>query len=213
DAELAPDHAVEGTGVADDVDALDEDALALLELEDDVDDAVGIVAFDPRHDVDEGVALLAGWVGHALDHPLDLAGVVDRTGPDLAQQRFELRRIEAGDHRDDRGLAEAEPLALAHGEGDEEGVALGREFGGGGSHLEIDEAALEVELAQELLVEGEAVLVVGGAAEDRGPEARLAGLDRAAEPAVGEGLVADEGHALDRCHPALGDLVDEIDAV
>src|SRR5690606_7611018 len=39
DAELAPDHAVEGTGVADDVDALDEDALALLELEDDVDDA------------------------------------------------------------------------------------------------------------------------------------------------------------------------------
>src|SRR5690606_27267696 len=142
DAELAPDHAVEGTGVADDVDALDEDALALLELEDDVDDAVGIVAFDPRHDVDEGVALLAGLVGHALDHPLDLAGVVDRTGPDLAQQRFELRRIEAGDHRDDRGLAEAEPLALAHGEGDEEVVALGREFGGGGSHLEIDEAAL-----------------------------------------------------------------------
>src|SRR5690606_37995176 len=89
DAELAPDHAVEGTGVADDVDALDEDALALLELEDDVDDAAGIVAFDPRHDVDEGVALLAGLVGHALDHPLDLAGVVDRTGPDLAQQRFE----------------------------------------------------------------------------------------------------------------------------
>ena len=66
DVELPPDHPVERAGVAGDVDALDEDPLALDQLEVDVDGAVGGVLGHLRPDLDEGVAGLAGLVGHAL---------------------------------------------------------------------------------------------------------------------------------------------------
>ena len=48
DAHLAADDAVERAGVADDVDALDEDARALVHFERDVDDAVFAIALDVR---------------------------------------------------------------------------------------------------------------------------------------------------------------------
>ena len=92
DAELAADHPVERAGVAGDVDALDEDPLALDELEVDVDGAGRLVAGDLRADLDEGVAGLAGLVGHALDDAVDLGDVVDAAVGDRREQRLEVRR-------------------------------------------------------------------------------------------------------------------------
>ena len=65
--ELAADHLVERAHVADDVDALDIDARAFLDLEGDVDRARVAVAVDARPDVDEGVAAVAERVGQRVD--------------------------------------------------------------------------------------------------------------------------------------------------
>ena len=76
--ELAPDHLVQGAQVAADVDALDIDPLALVDLVGDVDrERLGILG-QLRLDVDEGVAQPADLVGQRLDRRLDLVGVVDR---------------------------------------------------------------------------------------------------------------------------------------
>src|SRR3546814_4683862 len=74
--ELAADHPVERAHVALDIDALDEDLGAFLDVVDDVDGQVVAVALDARADVDEGIAKIADGVGERLDGLVDLAGVV-----------------------------------------------------------------------------------------------------------------------------------------
>ena len=59
----------------------------------------GVVLLDPRPDLDEGVARLAGLEGHALDDALDEAGVVDAAAGSRREQRLELGGVEAGDRR------------------------------------------------------------------------------------------------------------------
>ena len=213
DAELAADDPVEGAGVAGDVDALDEDPVALEDLEVDVDRPGGLVAGDARADLDEGVAGLARLVGHPLDDAIDLGDVVDAAVGDRREERLEGGGVEAGDRRADRHLAEVEALALGDREGEEEAAALARELGGGREHLEVDVAALEVELAQELAVDLEPVGVVGGAAEDEAQPVRLVGLDHPPQAPVGEHPVAGEADPLHRGPASLGDLEDEVDPV
>ena len=85
-AEFAADHLVEGAGVADDVDLLDIDARALLDVEDQIDGVVVAVARDARMDFGEGIALGAGGVGQRVDRFLHRLGVVDVAARDRHQR-------------------------------------------------------------------------------------------------------------------------------
>ncbi len=179
----------------------------------DVDGARGGVAGDLRDDLDEGEAGLSGLEGHALDHAVDLAHVVDFAGPDLAEQRREGFRVQTRRGRADGDLADIVARTLVDREGEEKPVAFTGDLGGGGEHPEIDIAALEIELPQQLAVELEAVGVIGHAAENETQPVRLIGFHDAAQAAVVVDLVSDEIDALDRRHAALEHLEDQVDAV
>src|SRR3546814_16940983 len=71
--ELAADHPVERAHVALDIDALDEDLGAFLDVVDDVDGQVVAVALDARADVAEGKAKSTDGGGESLDGLVDLA--------------------------------------------------------------------------------------------------------------------------------------------
>src|SRR5205085_7257184 len=75
-AEFAPDHVIERALVTDDVDPLDEDARALLDIESHVDRVSIAVAVYPRLDVDEGIPPVAERIGESGDRLLDLVGIV-----------------------------------------------------------------------------------------------------------------------------------------
>ena len=80
-AELAADDVILGTEIADDVDALDIDARAFVDDEDDIHDVVRLVAIEAGLDLAESVTLLRYADGQRLDRLLDLLGIVDAPGP------------------------------------------------------------------------------------------------------------------------------------
>src|SRR3546814_4607095 len=96
--ELAADHPVERAHVALDIDALDEDLGAFLDVVDDVDGQVVAVALDARADVDEGIAKNADGVGERLDGLVDLPGVVPVAflGGDMLAQGIRIELAQAG---------------------------------------------------------------------------------------------------------------------
>ena len=96
-AELAADHLVQRARVARDVDALDIDARAFLDVEGHVDRQVVLVAPDVGADVDEGVAQRADGVGQRRHRLLDLVGVVPvaLAHREVALQRIDIEPLEA----------------------------------------------------------------------------------------------------------------------
>lgn len=75
--ELAANHLVQGTDIADDVDPLDIDPGPLVDLEDEVDQKLVRIQLGDRIHFGEGIAELAEPVGQRLDRLLDLGRVVD----------------------------------------------------------------------------------------------------------------------------------------
>jgi predicted NAD/FAD-dependent oxidoreductase len=73
---LTPDDLVLGADIADDVDALDVDALTRFDFEDDVDRAGFFVTAHTWTDIDKGVALCAGSQCQRIDALVDEFGVV-----------------------------------------------------------------------------------------------------------------------------------------
>ena len=211
--ELPADHPVEGAGVAGDVDALDEDPLALDHLEVDVDGARRGVLGHLRPDLDEGVAGLAGLVAHALDDAVDQLDVVDAPAGHRCSSGWKSAAGRPGIDE----LTDTLPKLYcwpSETVNERKKPVRSRTISAvEDRHLQVDVAALEVELAQQLLVDLEPVGVVGVAAEDEAEPVGLAGLDHPPQPAVGEGLVADEADPLHAGLAALLDLEDEIDPV
>ena len=96
--ELAADHLVQRARVARDVDALDVDARAFLDVEGDVDGEVVLVAPDVGADLDEGVAQRAHDVRQRRHRLLDLVGVVPvalRHGQ-VALQHVDIEALRSG---------------------------------------------------------------------------------------------------------------------
>ena len=102
---------------------------------------------------------------------------------------------------------------LLEGEGDEEGAAVGRQFGHGGHHPEVGVAFLEVEVAQRLAVHRQPVRVVGVDGGEEAVPGAFARDDLAAQRAVAERRIADEVDAPDLGDLALVDFEDQIDAI
>ena len=199
-------------GVADDVDALDVDARAFFDLEDDVDGAIVLVAADARADIDEGVALRAGGQRQRIDALVDQFGVVLLAAVE-ADQLLQIAELNVLQLRVDFDLAEIVLLALFDREGDVETAAIGREFGDRRDHAEIGIALRQVVAAQLLAVERQAVGIVVVVRLQEIPPDRFAGRDLVAQRAVAEFLVADEDDSADAGRRTFVDFEDEVDAV
>src|SRR5580704_14927802 len=209
EAEFPPDHLVEGAGVARDVDAFDIDARTLLDVEGHVDREIVLVAPDVGADVDEGVAQGAYEVRQCRNGFFDRAGVVPVAfgHREIALQDVDIESLEA---RGDLDLAELVSFALVDGEGDEKSLPVGRQLGDRRHDAEIGVALREVELAQQLAIEVEAVGVVAVVRRQEAVPGAFARADLAAQRAVAEMLVADEADALNARDVAFADLEDEV---
>ena len=211
-AELAADDLVQRAGIAGDVDALDIDPGAFLDIVGDVDGLGFAIARHLRLHVDERVALRAHRVGQLLDDVLDLVGVVPLAalGND---QRFQLAGLEVAQLHVDRRLAELVAVALVDGEGDEEAFAVGGQLRHGRGDAEIGEALLQVVAAQQFAVIGDAIRVVIVVGRQESVPPLFLGLQDFTQLRVGVLAVADEIDALDQGRRTFGDLEHQVDAV
>ena len=209
---LTADDVVERAGVADDVDAVHVDPLALANIEGDVD-GVGLgVRPIRRLDLDEGVAGRARREGQGVHRRLDLVALVELARADGQQQLEEVRvqPVVLGDHLD---RAEIVAVALVDGDGDAEGAVVRGQFGDRRQDAEVVVAAVGVEFPQlfPVVVETVGVVVVVGAEEL--PPLRPLGDHHLLQVAVREGRVAEEGDGAHAGFRALVDLEDDVDAV
>ena len=209
-AELAPDHLVQRSRVARDVDALDVDAWAFLDVEGHVDRELVLVALDIGTDFDEGVAQRTDDIAERRHRLLDRVGVepLARRDGQVALQHVDIETLEARRHLD---LAELVARAFAYRDCDEEAFTIGRQLGHRRYHAEVGIALRQVELAQQFAVEIEAVRIVAVVRRQEAVPGAFHRADLAAQRAVAEGLVADETDALHAGHVAFVDLEDEID--
>src|SRR5207249_8003676 len=127
----------------------------------------------------------------------------------IALERVNIEPLEARGHLD---LAELVALAFADREGDEEAVAVGRELGNGRDHAEVCVSFRQVELAQQLAVEVQAIRIKAVVGRQESPPCALGGADLTAQRAVAEILVANEADALDAGNVTLVDFKHQIDA-
>ena len=210
--ELPADDLVQGADVAHDIDPLDVDARAFVDHVGEVDLAFGVALVGHRLDLGERVAQLADLLGQRHDRVLDLVGVVDLAGVGL-QQLPQLPRLEVRHPGFDLDVAEVVALALLHGEGDDEALPVRGQLGDGRAHVEVGVAAGQVEPAQQLLVEGHPIGVIGVVRGEKAVPGGFLGLDHVAQVAVVELAIADEHDARHLGERALVDLEYEVDAV
>ena len=209
---FAADHLVEGANVADDLDPLDVNLRALLDIEGNVDGMLFPVPGDVRLDFDKGITAVAEGIRQHRNRFFDSFGIVPVAGVNSQkrQHRFGGQVLELDVDVD---FAEAVPLAFVEGESNDEAVAVGCQFGNRRDHSEIGISLGQVKPAQQLSVVRQSIRVIGiVAAQETIPSAFLR-LKDAAQLAVGILVVADE---IDAAHPgefALVDLEDEIDPV
>ncbi len=125
-------------------------------------------------------------------------------------QRF---AVHATQLRVESDLCRPVALALVQGERQEESGAIGRQLGADVGNAEVGVAVLQVEAAQQLLVEVDAgrIVFVGGGQE--APPGVLAGVDDVPEAAFAERVVADKGDVGDERTRPVADLEDDVDAV
>ena len=170
------------------------------------------IARDRRVHLDEGKAVILHVVLDRLRAALDRVAVIPVARRDL-QQRHQLGARQVAQLGIDADLVDAIALALAHHEGEEEGAAIRRELGAHALHLEIGIAVLEVEAPQQLPVELHALGIVIVAGAEDAQDRLLAAVDHFAQPALAEGVVADEGDPAHQRGAALVDAEDEVHAV
>src|SRR5690606_30066392 len=209
---FAADNRINGAGVADDVDALDECTRALIDFEHDIDLAVLAIALDDRRDLDVGVTDGARDVGHRVDGVFNLLAAECWSGADRVDRAQKVFR-QTVQFRLNLDFAELVANALFHRKGDVEIALVRRQFGDGRDDAEIRVAAVIVELAQLLAVVLETVRIVIVVAREEIPPARTRRHDRVAQAAIGEFLVADEIDVADAGDRTFIDFKDEIDAV
>ncbi len=210
--QLAADHVIEGTEVADDVDALDIDAWPFLDIEDQIESFLGRIAGDLRIDAGKGIARLAGLQGHVLDRLVDLAGVISLAWSDV-EDTLQPVGVKFGVTGVDADLTERILRPLIDGEGNEEALTVAGEFGGRRDHLEIGIAVLEIEPPQQFAIVSQPIriVVVGGGKEL--PPGQFRRRDGRTQRAIRKGLVANEIDARDLGRLALVDDEDEVHAV
>jgi hypothetical protein len=160
----------------------------------------------------EGIPFFRGNDGQGLGRLLDSLDVISAPGPanDNGPKRLDAQRRKRGLDVD---ITELVLLAFVHGEGDEEAAPVAVEIGGSGNDLHVGIAVLQIELAQQLAIEIEAVGIVDVRALEKTQDIRLGCADHVTKLRVAEGVVADK---VDGAHfgarPFI-DFVDDIDAI
>ena len=201
-----------GAQVADDVDALDVDALALVDGVDEIDRMVGVVAIGARPDAGEGIATLGHLQRQRLGGLVDVGRVVDlpRNGQQVAAV---LLRPDRRQRALDAHVAESVELTFLDRVGDEETRPVAVDLGVAGDHAHVGVAVLQVVLPQQLLIQAHTIRIVDvGALEEIEP-ARLGGRDDVAQLRVGKHAVADEIDLLDLRRRTFRDLEHQVDSV
>ena len=125
-------------------------------------------------------------------------------------QRF---AVQSAQLRIEGDLGDPVALALMQREGQEERGPIGRQFRHGLADLDVGVAVLQVEPAQQFLVEVDAGRIVFVRRREEPPPGVLARIDHLVEAALAEGMVADKRDVADERARPVGDLVDHVDAV
>src|SRR5262249_4126177 len=211
-AELATDDIVARARVAKHVDALDIDARPLVGHVGHIDEVSRWIPRCPGPNAGKGDALLGQGKRESL-HGLFHQGLVEGRPRGGKQLPAQVAGIDPGEHRFHLDGAELEELALVDDEGDVETRAVAIELGARGDDANVGVAALQVELAHELLIQGHPVRVVDVGALDEVEQAGLGGGNDVAQLAVAEGAVADEVDGLHLGRRPLVDLKHDVDAV
>ena len=211
-AELSANHLVLGARVADDIDPLDIDARAFADIEDQVHDVLSGVADNPRLHLDESIAAIVHIQLHRIDAASDRVAIIPIALVDL-QIVPQSVAVQVAQLRVDGDLADPVAITLADREGEEETGAIGRQLGFRVLHLEIDVAVLQIEPAQQLLVEIQPLRIIFVGRGQKPPPALLAAVDHLGQPVLAERMVADKGDLADQRHAAVVDLIDHIDTV
>ena len=211
-AEFAPDYLVERADIAFDIDALDKDLRPLVDIVGQIDDLLLRIAVEPRLNIDKSITQTAQRVVQRLNRAVDVTLVVPSAlrRLDQAAQRLGVEVLQGGLDLD---LAQFVALAFVDGEGDEKGILFRRQFGHCRDDLEIDIAFRQIEIAQLLAIDLQAIGIVGIVGGKESIEGAFLSHDLAAQVAVGEGLVADEADPPDFGLLALLDLENQIDPV
>ncbi len=208
DAHLAADDLVARLVVADQLDLLDGDQVALLEHVGQIDGLLLRVDGRVGGDVGVGIALVLVDVEQPLHVGLQarLGEALPWAGDDEREQLL-ARHQQIPGHVD---LADVVGLALVDGHGDVDEPLVGRQLDGRLAELHVDVADVEVHPLEDDLVALEGLLAVGAGAGEEAEEGALGGEHGRLELFGGEGLVADEA---DLPHGHLGVLVDDEDDV
>ena len=212
DAHLAANDFIDRAGVAADLHPLHIDARPLVHFEHHVHHAFLRADGRARIDVHEGVAGDAGGEGDRFGRVLDALGVELLALAD-PHDPFERGRVQFVEGGFDLHLAEIILAPLFDGEGDEEILAVGGEFGDRGDHLKVRIPVLAVELAQEVALIFDPIGIVIVLIGEELPPAAFRGEDLALQLRVGEDLVAHEVHLEDACLGPFVDFEDHVDAV
>ena len=178
----------------------------------DVDDALLAFAPHPRPNVDEGIALQSGGIGHRLDGIVDQLGIVLLALEGL-NQRPQIIRIEIANFAFHVDVAEVVKLTLLDGEGDVEIFLVVRQLGHRRDDPEVGIALGQIELPQLFAVVGQAIGIIGIVRGQEPPPTRLPGRDLAAQITGGKTLVADKIDFRDSGFRAFGNLEHQINAV
>ena len=163
-------------------------------------------------DLREGVAQLADPLGERRDRVLDLIRVVDvaRVGD---EQLSELLRLQIRHSGLEHNGAKVVALPFLNREGDHEPAAVWGQLGDRRADVEVGVTARQVEAAEQLLIECDAIGVVGVVCGEKPVPGRLFGLDHIAQIAVVELPIADEYDARHLGERAFIDLENQIDAI
>ncbi|MNS54059.1 hypothetical protein D3C72_868390 [compost metagenome] len=212
DHQFATDHGIQGAGVADDIDPVDVDALAFLQIEGHVD-RVGLrIGAIGRIDLDKGIARRARREGQGVDGALDTVAFVQIARADR-QQALQEVRVEAVVLGDDLDVAELVTVALFQGDRHAESAVVRLELGHRGQDTEVVVAAVRIEFPQLLPVVIQPVGIVVVVRAEQAPPAGLLGDHDVAQVVVREGRVAQEGDGGYAGFRTFIDLEHHVDAV
>ena len=210
--ELAAHHRIERGGVAFDINPLHEHPLAAHDGKGHVQRAIPVVARDARIDADKVQPLGNRQIFHrgrvVVDHGRRIGNAAAQPA-DLVK----LCRINPLHFRDRRNLADLEAAAFLDREGQKGRLTVPRIFGGGVQDLEVDIAARQIEIRQQLFIQRQTCGVKTVALDQRVQDARLFGPQDLAQAVIAEIAVADKVQPLNLGDGTFGDLEHQIDAV
>ena len=208
DAHLPADHLVARLVVADDLDLLDGDRLALLEHVGEIDQPLLGIDGRVRCDVRVCVALVLVDVEQPVHVVLQasLGETLAAPGGDEGEQLFPGYQQVSGDV----DLADVERLAFVDGHGDEDVALVRRQLDRGLAELHVDVALIEIQALEHDLVALECFLAIRPCAGEEGERPSLLREHGVLQLGVAEGAVADEADLLHRDLRMLVDLEDHV---